>query len=83
MNDENQILRPHKRYDETFKRSAVEMGDTLATTPPLAALDMAFTRRKPPRVLVHHSDRGVQYASAAYRQPKDGLYSTFSLSATS
>jgi transposase InsO family protein len=43
------------------------MEDTLATTLPLAALDMALTQRKPPAGLVHHSDRGVQYASAAYR----------------
>jgi transposase InsO family protein len=42
--------------------------DTLATTLPLAALDMALTQRRPPTGLVHHSDRGVQYASAAYRQ---------------
>ena len=42
--------------------------DTLATTLPLAALDMALTQRKPPAGLVHHSDRGVPYASAAYRQ---------------
>jgi putative transposase len=41
--------------------------DTLATTLPLAALEMALTQRKPPAGLVHHSDRGVQYASAAYR----------------
>jgi transposase InsO family protein len=44
------------------------MDDTLATTLPLAALDMALTQRRPPAGLVHHSDRGVQYASAAYRQ---------------
>jgi len=44
------------------------MGDTLATTLPLAALDMALKQRRPPDGLVHHSDRGVQYASAAYRQ---------------
>jgi transposase InsO family protein len=42
--------------------------DTLATTLPLAALDMALTQHRPPTGLVHHSDRGVQYASAAYRQ---------------
>ena len=41
---------------------------TLATTLPLAALDMALKQRKPPAGLVHHSDRGVQYASASYRQ---------------
>ena len=44
------------------------MGDTLATTLPLAALEMALQQRRPPAGLVHHSDRGVQYASAAYRQ---------------
>lgn len=41
---------------------------TLATTLPMAALDMALTQRKPPAGLVHHSDRGVQYASESYRQ---------------
>jgi transposase InsO family protein len=44
------------------------MGDTLATSLPLAALEMALTQRQPSQGLVHHSDRGVQYASAAYRQ---------------
>ena len=44
------------------------MGDTLATTLPLAALDMALQQRRPPAGLVHHSDRGVQYASTACRQ---------------
>lgn len=44
------------------------MSDTLATSLPLAALEMALTQRQPPRGLVHHSDRGVQYASEAYRQ---------------
>jgi transposase InsO family protein len=44
------------------------MGDTLATSLPLAALDMALAHRQPSGGLVHHSDRGVQYASEAYRQ---------------
>jgi putative transposase len=44
------------------------MGDTLASTLPLAALEMALQQRRPPAGLVHHSDRGVQYCSAAYRQ---------------
>jgi transposase InsO family protein len=44
------------------------MADTLATTLPLAALDMALKQRRPTAGLVHHSDRGVQYASLAYRQ---------------
>jgi len=43
------------------------MGSTLDTTVPLAALRMALRQRKPARGLIHHSDRGVQYASADYR----------------
>jgi putative transposase len=33
----------------------------------IRALQMALVRRKPPPGLVHHSDRGSQYASADYR----------------
>jgi putative transposase len=44
------------------------MGETLATTLPLAALEMALQHRQPPAGLVHHSDRGVQCASESYRQ---------------
>ena len=44
------------------------MDDTLATTLPLCALEMALTQRQPAAGLEHHSDRGVQYASAAYRR---------------
>ena len=43
------------------------MDDTLAPRLPLAALDMALLHRKPQGGLVHHSDRGVQYASEACR----------------
>lgn len=32
------------------------------------ALQEAITTRQPPRGLVHHSDRGVQYASSSYQQ---------------
>ena len=32
----------------------------------LAALERAIAERRPPPGLIHHSDRGVQYASAAY-----------------
>jgi putative transposase len=34
----------------------------------LQALTMALGRRQPPRGLVHHSDRGSQYASADYQR---------------
>jgi len=43
------------------------MGEDLTTALPLAALDMALAHRRPAAGLVHHSDRGSQYASAAYR----------------
>ena len=42
------------------------MGDSLHATLCCDALKMALLRRRPPKNLVHHSDRGVQYASAAY-----------------
>jgi transposase InsO family protein len=35
---------------------------------PLSALKMALLRRRPPPGLVHHTDRGSQYASKEYRQ---------------
>lgn len=42
--------------------------NTLATRLPLEALHQAITARQPPPGVVHHSDRGVQYASAEYVQ---------------
>jgi transposase InsO family protein len=41
---------------------------TFQTELPLAALHLALGRRQPPRGLVHHSDRGVQYASGDYQR---------------
>src|SRR5262249_53079577 len=43
-------------------------GDTLDAALPLKALNMALLRRQPAKGLVHHSDRGCQYASGSYRQ---------------
>jgi len=43
------------------------MGSGLETALPLAALHMALRRRRPGAGLLNHSDRGCQYASAAYR----------------
>jgi len=43
------------------------LADHLEATLALEALDMALAARKPaPDSLIHHSDRGVQYASNAY-----------------
>jgi len=40
----------------------------LRTEVALAALTMALARRRSPRAVLHHSDQGIQYASAAYQQ---------------
>lgn len=47
------------------------MQETLETRLPLAALQMALVQRGQPGQVIHHSDRGVQYASAAYREVLD------------
>ena len=44
------------------------MADHLRAELPLAALRMAIKQQRPGAGLIHHSDRGVQYASAEYRQ---------------
>jgi len=44
------------------------LGRWLDTRLPLAALEAAIQSRRPAPGLVHHSDRGCQYASRAYRE---------------
>ena len=44
------------------------MRATLHTEIALEALTMAIQRQRPAPGLIHHSDRGVQYAAEAYRQ---------------
>ena len=44
------------------------MSERIDTALVLSALSMAVLHRRPPRELLFHSDRGVQYASADYRQ---------------
>jgi len=53
---------------DAFSRRVIgwELGQTLEAELTLAALRMALKSRKITPDLVHHSDRGVQYASAAY-----------------
>ena len=43
------------------------MGETLETELALGALHMALVGRRPPPGCFHHSDRGAQFADAAYR----------------
>jgi putative transposase len=44
------------------------LGNTLETRLTLAALDAAIRSRRPAAGLIHHSDRGSQYAAKAYRE---------------
>jgi putative transposase len=44
------------------------LGDRMTTDLVLGALDDAFVAKKPNKGLIHHSDRGSQYASAEYRK---------------
>jgi putative transposase len=44
------------------------MADHLRTELPLAALRMAIAAKQPGPGLIHHSDRGVQYAAGDYRK---------------
>ncbi|MGY3530930.1 putative transposase [Bradyrhizobium embrapense] len=44
------------------------MADHLRADLPLAALRMAISAQRPGAGLIHHSDRGVQHASADYRK---------------
>lgn len=45
-----------------------KLGDRMTTDLVLAALDQAYEAKKPPKGLIHHSDRGSQYASEEYRK---------------
>lgn len=53
-----------------FSRKIVgwAVSDSLKTDLCCQALKMALLRRNPPVELIHHSDRGVQYASSEYRE---------------
>ena len=53
---------------DAFSRKIIgwNVGPSLATELPLEALRHAIQTRHPASGLIHHSDRGVQYASSAY-----------------
>jgi transposase InsO family protein len=55
---------------DAFSRRVIgwALGRTLEASLAVAALRMALVERKPPSGLVHHSDRGVQYASLDYTE---------------
>lgn len=52
----------------TRKLVGWSMNETLHAEGALEALRMAINRQWPPPGLIHHSDRGIQYASEAYRR---------------
>jgi transposase InsO family protein len=57
-----------------------ELGRTLGAELAIAALNKAIAERNPPPGLVHHSDRGVQYASHAYTDMLKQHHVTISMS---
>ena len=56
------------------------MSERLETLLVTEALQMALERRRPGAGLLHHSDRGSQYASEAYRQALQRLEAVQSMS---
>jgi transposase InsO family protein len=60
---------------DAFSRKVVgwELGRTLTARLALMALERAVAERQPAAGLVHHSDRGVQYASQEYLCTLRGL----------
>ena len=54
---------------DAFSRRVVgwAVGTQLTAALPLTALEQAVRTRRPPAGLLHHSDRGVQYACEAYQ----------------
>jgi transposase InsO family protein len=58
---------------DAFSRKVVgwNLGRSLQARLPIAALERAIAARRPGPGLVHHSDRGTQYACSDYRQLLD------------
>jgi putative transposase len=56
------------------------LGRSLQTTLPLAALNQAIQDRQPGAGLIHHSDRGSQYASDDYVKRLEKAHMVISMS---
>jgi putative transposase len=67
---------------DAFSRRVIgwALGRTLEAELAVTALRMALLERQPPPGLVHHSDRGVQYASSAYTEMLQQHHATISMS---
>jgi putative transposase len=69
---------------DAFSRRCVgwKLSRQIDTRLTLAALEMALATRQPPPGLIHHSDRGVQYASTEYIARLEQVQAQVSMSAT-
>jgi putative transposase len=67
---------------DLFSRQVVgwSMDERMTKELTLNALRMGLRRRHPPKGFIHHSDRGSQYAAAAYRQLLDARGAICSMS---
>jgi len=67
---------------DAFSRRAVgwALGRSLQTSLPMAALEKAIRTRQPKPGLVHHSDRGSQYASNDYVKRLESIGAVLSMS---
>lgn len=67
---------------DAYSRKVVgwSLGRTLKAILPIDALKQALTERKPPPGLVHHSDRGIQYACGDYSKVLKENHITASMS---
>lgn len=68
---------------DAFSRRCIgwKLSRQIDTQLTLAALDMAVAQRQPAPELIHHSDRGVQYANAAYVARLEQIGAQMSMSA--
>jgi putative transposase len=69
---------------DAFSRRCIgwKLSRQIDTRLTLAALEMAIERRQPRLGLIHHSDRGVQYASTEYVSCLEEIGARVSMSAT-
>jgi putative transposase len=69
---------------DAFSRRCIggKLARQIATCLTLAALEMAIERRAPQPGLIHHADRGAQYASSDYVSRFEELGARVSMSAT-
>ena len=67
---------------DAFSRRVIgwALGRTLEAELAVSALRMALLERRPPPGLVHHSDRGVQYASQEYTEMLQQHHAAISMS---